>query len=116
MADCEWNPTADREAFEGDPPHGEATVMVGADGKYHLCDACARLPRFARYRVRRPLGRRVPERVQRKQNREARASAGPRVRVQVAKCELFASYPMRCPLCGTDVPANTAHSCSKATR
>lgn len=117
MADCEWNPVADREAFVGDPPHGQATVMVGTDGKYHLCESCARLPRFARFRVRRPLGRRVPERVQRKENRRQRAAAAaPAVRVQVATCELFCSQPMRCPLCQVVVPANTPHSCAKDSR
>lgn len=26
---------------------------------------------------------------------------------------LFSSYPMRCPLCGTHVPAKTVHECQK---
>lgn len=71
MADCEWNPREDRPAFvdDDDELHGEATVIVGADGKWHLCESCARLPRFARHR-KRPLGRRVPERTQRKRNRQ----------------------------------------------
>jgi hypothetical protein len=39
-----------------------------------------------------------------------------KARVQVAMCDLFSTSPMRCPLCGTDVPANTLHSCSKDSR
>ncbi len=30
-----------------------------------------------------------------------------------ATCELFATYPMTCPLCGITVPANTPHTCRK---
>jgi hypothetical protein len=75
MADCEWNPTENRAAFEGEPSHGEATWMVGVDGKWHLCEACATSEAFKRYRVRRRLTRRRPERIQRKRNRQAALSA-----------------------------------------
>lgn len=54
---CEWNPTADRPSQSGDPPHADATVSLGADGDWHLCEACAALPRFARFRTRKPLRR-----------------------------------------------------------
>jgi hypothetical protein len=72
VSDCEWNPTANRPAFNDDPPHGEAVWSVGVDGKWHLCDACAQLPAFARYRRRAMLHRRHPPRKQRRANREAR--------------------------------------------
>jgi hypothetical protein len=70
MSDCEWNPAENRPAFEGDPSHGEAVMMVGVDGKWHLCASCASSETFKRYRVRRPLTRRRPARVQRRRNRE----------------------------------------------
>jgi hypothetical protein len=28
-------------------------------------------------------------------------------------CALFASFEMRCPLCGTVIPARTPHSCKR---
>ena len=76
MANCEWNPTEKRPAFEGDPSHGEAKLAVGVDGKWHLCESCAALPEFARYRKRRPLFRRTPPRVKRRANRQAVALRG----------------------------------------
>jgi hypothetical protein len=76
MADCEWNPTENRPAFEDDPSHGEARLAVGVDGKWHLCEACAQLDRFARYRVRRPLWRRAPNRSKRRANREHAVRGG----------------------------------------
>ncbi len=54
---CEWNPTTSEPAKQGDPPHAEAVVSVGADGRWHLCESCAALPKFKRLRVRKPLGR-----------------------------------------------------------
>jgi hypothetical protein len=39
-----------------------------------------------------------------------------KTRVHVATCELFSTSPMRCPLCGVTVPANTPHSCSLDSR
>lgn len=36
---------------------------------------------------------------------------GPVVTVRITgACDLFASFPMQCPLCGVTVPANTPHS------
>ena len=29
------------------------------------------------------------------------------------ECEMFATQPMRCPLCGIDVAANTWHHCKR---
>lgn len=69
MSDCEWNPIAKRPAFEHDAPHAEAVWAVGVDGRWHLCDGCAALPEFARYRKRRKLFRRAPPRVKRRANR-----------------------------------------------
>lgn len=69
MSDCEWNPVEKRPALETDPSHGEAVWSVGVDGKWHLCEACASAPEFARYRRRRRLTRRAPLRVKRRANR-----------------------------------------------
>lgn len=54
---CEWNPTANRAAFEGEN-HAAATVCVGADGRWHLCEQCAALPQFKRLK-KRPLPNRA---------------------------------------------------------
>ncbi len=35
-----------------------------------------------------------------------------RTTVTYGKCYLFSSTPMRCPLCGADVPANSQHTCA----
>ena len=56
---CEWNPTANRMAYEGEE-HAQADLVVGVDGQWRLCAACAALPRFKRFRVRRPVKRRPP--------------------------------------------------------
>lgn len=40
--------------------NNEATVSVGHEGKWHLCDRCAALPHFKRYRVRKPLKKGAP--------------------------------------------------------
>jgi hypothetical protein len=56
VSDCEWNPSADRPVYAHEERHGPATVNVrGFEGGIHLCDACAALPRFKRFRARRPL-------------------------------------------------------------
>jgi hypothetical protein len=46
---CEWNPKENRTAYE-DEVHAQATWVVGSNGKYHLCDECANLPKFVRYK------------------------------------------------------------------
>lgn len=54
-AACEWNPVfnilSTEPLEEGDCPN-EATWRVGHDGQYHLCDSCAALPFFKRYKSR----------------------------------------------------------------
>ena len=70
MADCEWNPTENRPAFESDASHGEAVWSVGSTVNWHLCESCASSPAFARYTRRTRLKRRLPPRVQRRANRE----------------------------------------------
>lgn len=52
---CEWNPAADRPALTTDTPHAEAQIICGANGQWRLCDSCAQLSRFARYRIRRHI-------------------------------------------------------------
>jgi len=49
---CEWDPSRDRKARLREDVHADAVWSVGARGQWHLCEACAALPRFSRYRVR----------------------------------------------------------------
>lgn len=52
---CEWNPDAGRAAFSNEQGHAPATILVGRGSpNWHLCESCAALPRFARYK-KRPL-------------------------------------------------------------
>ena len=65
MSRCEWDPKHNRAArvlgrhrsddviVEGCP--NEATICVGANGQWHLCESCAELPEFRRFRIRKPL-------------------------------------------------------------
>jgi hypothetical protein len=59
---CEWNPRLDAPAIETDAHHrsAPADLIVGADGRWRLCAACAKLPAFARLKVRRPVRRSAP--------------------------------------------------------
>lgn len=54
---CEWHPGAEggRLSRGSDPFHSRAEVAVGAGRSYHLCRACAALPRFKRFRVRKDI-------------------------------------------------------------
>lgn len=59
MARCEFNPTTGRPAT--DPPsegdcRNEATVSLGAKGKWHVCESCAKHPVLMKLRRKRPLG------------------------------------------------------------
>lgn len=55
---CEWNPKHRMESVEppgdGDCPN-EATICLGRYGEWHVCEACAALPEFKRFKVRRRL-------------------------------------------------------------
>lgn len=53
---CEYNPDAKRAAYEHEQGHGEATVCVGRNGRWHLCAECAALPEFKRLK-KKPLVR-----------------------------------------------------------
>jgi len=59
---CEWDPVNNRAA--GTSGHfgclNDAVWSIGAKGDWHLCASCARLPRFARYTVRKPLRLKCP--------------------------------------------------------
>ncbi len=62
MAMCEWNPKKNRPSqyivgFGGstDGCQNEAVLCVGANGEWHLCEECAKLCRFKRFRVRKRL-------------------------------------------------------------
>jgi hypothetical protein len=52
---CEWDPERDKPS-EGDGCRQEATVCVGANGKCHLCEMCAELPRFKRMKKQKLKG------------------------------------------------------------
>jgi hypothetical protein len=56
---CEWDPVRDSAAEEADGCPNEATLSVGADGNWHLCESCAALPEFDCFRKRVPLDPRV---------------------------------------------------------
>lgn len=51
---CEWNPDRDRAAqLSGDAFHGWAVWSVETpEITWHLCESCAGLPRFKRFRRR----------------------------------------------------------------
>jgi hypothetical protein len=55
---CEWNPERDQPA-KGYPIkdgcQNKAVLSVGQDGMWHLCESCAALPHFSRFRRRVPL-------------------------------------------------------------
>lgn len=56
MSVCEWNPEAGAVKKTPDEPcRNDATVAVGSNGKHRLCDDCAGLAVFDRYRSRTPL-------------------------------------------------------------
>jgi len=63
---CEWDPNSNAPAtsLDGGAEYigcgNPATVCLGANGRWHLCDSCAALPQFSRFRVRISLaGRRA---------------------------------------------------------
>lgn len=49
---CEWNPTLGKPATSEDEIHARATLCVGVKESWHLCDDCAKLPYFNKYRSR----------------------------------------------------------------
>jgi hypothetical protein len=49
---CEWNPAENQEAYTTDKPHANAIWQIGTNTTWHLCDQCARLPRFRKYKKR----------------------------------------------------------------
>ena len=52
---CEWNPDANREAMTDDEWHADAALSVGRNPNWHLCEGCAALPRFNKFKRRIPL-------------------------------------------------------------
>lgn len=58
---CEWNPkTNDPSTNEGYCTN-PATVCLGANGAWHLCESCSLLPNFNRYKVRTKINWRSDE-------------------------------------------------------
>jgi len=49
---CEWNPVLDEPAMVRNGEHvgcqNDATISVGYEDNWHLCESCAALPRFRR--------------------------------------------------------------------
>jgi hypothetical protein len=60
---CEYNPQLRCPSTDppsrGDCPN-DASVVLGANGKWHVCASCAQLPEFRRFRVRGPVGGKHP--------------------------------------------------------
>lgn len=56
-AQCEYNPQEKRPKCYGEACFNAAAVVLGHDGKWHVCDSCARLPEFNRFRVKQRLDR-----------------------------------------------------------
>ena len=56
---CEWDPQNNRPALTlpGSGCQNPAAVIVGANGKYRLCGACAALPFFGRFKKVVPVRR-----------------------------------------------------------
>lgn len=58
MERCEWNPTASRGRYENEAEcSNNATICVGQNGKWHLCESCSKLPVFKRLK-KKPLKQR----------------------------------------------------------
>lgn len=55
---CEYNPETKQAAYWSEV-HGAAEWIVGHNGRWRLCDACAQLPEFKRLRARTRIQRAV---------------------------------------------------------
>jgi hypothetical protein len=60
---CEYNPYEKRGSYEHEPCFNKATHVVGHDGKWHLCESCAALPEFNKYRVKRRVWNKYGEKI-----------------------------------------------------
>ena len=60
---CFWCPEEDRPAYDTDVHYQTvpAAVIVGANVTWRLCEECAKLPRFRRFRSRRKIERKPPQ-------------------------------------------------------
>jgi hypothetical protein len=57
---CEYNPTTKSASYGGEMEgdcENEAVLSVGNKPNWHLCESCAALPQFKRFRSRTPLRR-----------------------------------------------------------
>jgi hypothetical protein len=55
---CQWNPEINdlnKGFMSGWEHHVKATWIIGANGKWRLCDGCAALPKFKRFTVRKRI-------------------------------------------------------------
>lgn len=51
---CEYNPEEKRAAYEHEV-HASAVWIIGANGQWRLCDSCAALPEFKRFKKRKRI-------------------------------------------------------------
>lgn len=58
---CEYNPDEHRAVYGHEDHYHEAPAVwiVGAKGQWRLCDSCAKLPEFRRYRKRQQILRKA---------------------------------------------------------
>jgi hypothetical protein len=62
---CEWDPEESQPAryIPGTDQHwgcpNDAEIIVGAKGQWRLCESCAALPEFKRFRKRKQIRQRV---------------------------------------------------------
>lgn len=52
---CDWDPEKNAEAYSGEGCPNEAVLSVGSKDDWWLCEECAALPAFSRYKRREPL-------------------------------------------------------------
>lgn len=54
---CEWSPTHDRPAFLTDGHHRTvlATLILGHNGAWRVCESCSKLHKFRHFTVRRQI-------------------------------------------------------------
>ncbi len=62
---CEWNQKKGRAAYDYEV-HARADLVVGAKGEWRLCNECAALPRFSRFRKQTPVRRTSKEAIERR--------------------------------------------------
>lgn len=52
---CEYDPINNRLIFANGNPHARADYIIGAKGQWMLCNSCAQLKIFNKYKIRKEL-------------------------------------------------------------